>query len=152
MSVPTGASSGSASRPAWSSDSPSSRAEHNMPKDSTPRSLAALMAKSPGNFAPTLAHGTFMPTAALGAPHTICSGSPSPTSTLQSFSLSASGCFSAATIRATTTPLKGGATAWASSTSSPAMVIRWPRASVSSGGLTKVRSQFSENCMVLSLT
>jgi hypothetical protein len=39
------------------------------------------------------AQGTFMPAATFGAPQTICSGAASPTSTEQSLSLSASGCF-----------------------------------------------------------
>jgi hypothetical protein len=55
---------------------PSSRAEHSMPKLSTPRSLPTLIRKglpsSPGgSSAPTVASGTLMPTRALGAPQTI---------------------------------------------------------------------------------
>jgi hypothetical protein len=44
-----------------------------MPWDSTPRSFAALIAKSPGSVAPTVASGAFSPTRAFGAPQTICS-------------------------------------------------------------------------------
>ena len=124
MSVPTGASAGSGSRPAWSSDSPNSRAEHSMPEDSTPRSLARLMRKSPGSTAPTSAHGTFMPAAALGAPQTICKASPWPASTRHTLSLSASGCLSADRISATTIPENDGATGSSSSTSRPDIVSR----------------------------
>src|SRR2546427_3451089 len=75
MFWPRGASSGSSIRPPWSSDSLSSRAEHSMPKLSTPRSLPILIRKglpsSPGgSSAPTVAQGTRMPTRALGAPQT----------------------------------------------------------------------------------
>ena len=123
-SEPGVSSDASSSRPPWSSDRPSSRAEHSMPKDSTPRSLAALIVR-PGSCAPTLASGTFMPAAAFGAPQTICSGSPpSPASTRQTLSLSAPGCLSALRMRATTTPEKSAAAGVASSTSRPAMVSR----------------------------
>ncbi len=59
--MPTGASEGNSSKPEWSSDKPSSRAEQAMPKDSTPRSLAFLILYSPPSTAPTLASGTLIP-------------------------------------------------------------------------------------------
>ena len=100
---------------------PSSLEEHIMPNDSIPRTLACLIEK-PGNSAPTKAHGAIKPTRALAAPHTICTGSAKPTSTVQTCKRSASGCLTAANIFATTTLLKGAATACISSTSSPVMV------------------------------
>ncbi len=60
---------------------PSSLAEQIMPKDSTPRSLARLILKSPGRQAPMVATGTFMPSATLAAPQMIWSGSSWPRST-----------------------------------------------------------------------
>ena len=124
ISIPTGASSGKINSPACSSLSPSSRAEHNIPNDSTPRSLDFLIRKSPGNTAPMVANGTLTPTATLGAPQTICSGSPVPLSTVATRSLSASGCGFSANTFATTTLEKGGAAAIILSTSNPAMVRR----------------------------
>src|SRR6185312_13477307 len=163
---PTGASTGSSSRPEASASMPSSFAEHSMPDDSTPRSFAALIATPPGrspsapeamdgregppgSVAPTIASGTLMPTRALGAPQTICSGSPCPTSTLHTCSRSASGCFSAATISATTTPARSSPSGVSSSTSSPAMVSAWASWARSALISTSSRSQFSENFMLV---
>ncbi len=148
MSAPTGASAASASSPPWSSDSPSSRAEHSMPKDSTPRTLAALIL-TPGSSAPTSAQGTFMPAATLGAPQTMA----------KRFAVAGIDCAQVELVgirmlvrpsstSATTTPENGGATGSSASTSSPAMVSRCASSSLVSGGLTKVRSQLSENCIV----
>jgi hypothetical protein len=143
MSAPTGASGGSASRPPWSSDKPSSRAEHSMPLLSTPRSLARLMSM-PGRCAPTVAQGTFMPAATFGAPHTICSGSP-PAFTLHTRNRSASGCGATESTWATTTPSNTAAAAFSSSTSRPAIVSRCDKACVSMDGSTNSRNHFSEN-------
>jgi hypothetical protein len=63
---------------------------------------------------PGLANTAFMPVCALGAPQTICTMS-APVSTMQSFSLSALGCFSAETTWAT---VKSRSRAPASSTDS----------------------------------
>src|SRR6185312_14525102 len=145
---PTGASSGSSSRPEASASMPNSFAEQSMPNDSTPRSLAALIETSPGNCAPTVASGTLMPTRAFGAPQTICSGSPCPASTLHTCSRSACGCFSAATISATTTPARPSPSGVSSSTSSPAMVSACANAARSALTSTSSRNQFSENFMV----
>ena len=95
-----------------------------MPKDSTPRTLATLISM-PGSFAPGRAHGTLRPAAAFGAPHTMVTGVASPTSTWHTRRRSASGCFSADRISATTTLLNGGAAGVRASTSSPAMVTTW---------------------------
>ena len=62
-----------------------------MPWDSTPRSFAALMVRSPGNCAPTSASALLRPARALPAPHTICSGAPLPVDTRHTCSLSACG-------------------------------------------------------------
>ena len=126
--APTGASPGNSSKPALSSDSLSSRAEHSMPWLSTPLSFPSLIRKglpsSPGGKeAPTRAHGTRMPSRAFGAPQTMDSGSPPwPASTLHTRRRSAFGCWTASRIRATTTPENGGQAGCRSSTSSPAMV------------------------------
>src|SRR5207248_8159088 len=89
--------------PLWSSDSPSSAAEHNMPSDHWPRSWRRSISGPPGRRAPTRASGTRSPGPKLKAPHTICSVSP-PASTSTSCTLSAAGCSRLASTRATTTP------------------------------------------------
>src|SRR3546814_12412059 len=53
-----------------------------------------------------------------------------------------------AVMRATTTPVNGGATGAVSSTSRPAMVSRCASSSVAIAGLTRARSQDSGNCMI----
>ena len=71
MSTPTGASAANSIKPLASAAKPSSFSEHNMPKDSTPRSLAFLIVKEPsGIVAPILAKGNFPPATTLGAPQT----------------------------------------------------------------------------------
>ena len=152
MLRPTTASGASSSRPPWSSANCSSLDEHSMPWLSTPRSLPNLIKKglpsSPGgSAAPTVAQGTRMPARALGAPHTILSGCPCPTSTWQTRKRSALGCCTASRIRPTTTPLNGGATGSSSSTSRPAMVKVSASCWLVRGGLQKARSQDSGNCM-----
>ncbi len=69
--APTGALAGSSNRPDASASTPSSFAEQSMPNDSTPRSVAALIAMPPGSVAPTVATGAASPTRAFGAPQTI---------------------------------------------------------------------------------
>ncbi|MNS73044.1 hypothetical protein D3C72_1064720 [compost metagenome] len=150
---PRGASSGSSSRPPWSSAMPSSLAEHSMPKLCTPRSLPILILKgwpsSPGgSSAPTVAQGMRMPTRALGAPQTMFSSSGPPTSTWQMRRRSASGCCTASLISPTTMPVKGGATGSISSTSRPAMVRVSASSWVVSCGLQYSRNQDSGNCIV----
>jgi hypothetical protein len=90
-----------------------------MPLDSTPRSLARLILKSPGSLAPTVATGTRWPAATLAAPQTMPMGSPSPKSTWQTRSFSASGCGATLCTWPTTTPLNAGAAGSTASTSSP---------------------------------
>ena len=123
-----------------------------MPWLSTPRSLPSLMAKglpsSPGgSSAPTSAHGTLMPARALGAPHTMFSKLPCPTSTWHTRRRSALGCCSACLISPTTTWVNGGATGRTSSTSNPPMVSTSASWLVVSGGLQNSRNQDSGNCM-----
>ena len=146
MLCPTTASAASSINPLLSDTRPSSLAEHIMPKDTTPRTLASLIS-NPGSSAPTSAHGAFMPTLTFAAPHTMDSGAPSPTSTVSTFSLSASGCLSLLSTSPTTTLSNGGATGDSSSTSSPAMVSRCASSSLDSKGLMRVRNQDSENCI-----
>ena len=54
-------------------DSPSSRAEHSMPLDSTPRSFAALISRPRRASRRPARTGTFWPSATFGAPQTIVS-------------------------------------------------------------------------------
>ena len=75
------------------SGSPISPAEHIIPSDAMPRSFTGLIARPEGITAPTVATTTSKPALTFAAPQTICR-TPEPTSTLQTFSLSASGCFS----------------------------------------------------------
>ena len=146
--VPTGASSGSSIIPSCSSPSSSSRTEHIMPFDSTPR-IALLRSSMPlaGPTAPGRPSTPFMPARALGAPQTTCSGSPSPVSTLSTCSLSASGCLAAVSTLATRNPASLSAGSSMPSTSWPirlsAAAISGTEASVS----RKCSSHSSENFM-----
>ena len=142
-SIPTGASVGSSIKPSVSGDRPNSCAAHNIPCEGTPRSLAFLILKPPGSTAPTKAVGAFIPARTFFAPHTICTGSSSPTSTWVTFNLSASGCFSTLITKPTTTLLKGGATGSMPSTSSPARLNSSAKVSVSHSGFTQVLNHFS---------
>ena len=143
--APTGASEGNSMMPSESSLKPNSLAEHNMPADSTPRSLAALILRSPGNCAPTVASAVLKPARAFGAPQTICSsGAPSPRLTAQTRNLSACGCSSALMISATRTPSNGGAAVAIDSSSKPAMVRALPSAFGSSSASTHSRSHCNE--------
>ena len=87
-----------------SSEMPTSSSARIIPLDSTPRSFALPSFVPSGITAPGRATATIWPAATLGAPQTICSGSPAPTSTLQTVSRSASGCGSASSTRPTTNP------------------------------------------------
>src|SRR5688572_10104805 len=120
---------------------PSSFAEHNMPKDSTPRSLAAVMSLSPGSLAPTVASAAFNPARAFCAPQTIWMSSLPLVRTLHTCSLSACGWRTASTISATTTPLNAGAAVSRASSSKPHMVSREPSSRPLQGTSTKSRSQ-----------
>ena len=73
-----------------------------MPLDSTPRSFARLSFVPSGITAPGRATATVWPAATFGAPQTIWDGAPSPVSTLQTVSRSASGWRSALSTLPTT--------------------------------------------------
>jgi len=119
---PTGALAGRTRMPLWSSLSPSSRSEQIMPWEGAPRSFAFLITSPPGMAVPTRATGTFCPAATLGAPHTMSSVPPCPVSTLQTESLSASGCRPHSTTCPTRTSFKSAKGCRMSSTSRPSMV------------------------------
>ena len=96
--VPGSIPSGSTMIPAWSAPRPISSSARIIPRDSSPRSgRSSSGAGKPGSSTPGRPTATVAPTPKFQAPQTICRGSPSPTSTWQSWSLSAFGCFSAAT-------------------------------------------------------
>ena len=116
---------GNSQMPLCSSPRPSSRSEQIMPHDSTPRILLFLMCTSPGSLVPGKATATCKPARTLGAPHTICCGSARPTSTLQTDSLSASGCFSRSSTCPTTTASKCGKKRSTPSTSAVESVKSW---------------------------
>ncbi|MCY1408986.1 hypothetical protein D9M71_243200 [compost metagenome] len=120
--TPTGASAGSSSKPSILSSRSISEAPQSIPCDSTPRSLPFLILKSPGNTAPMVATGAFIPTRTLGAPHTICRGSPEPILIVVTRRRSASGCCSTVNTSPITTPVNGLATGANSSTSRPSIV------------------------------
>ncbi len=122
--------------PSWSSPKSSSRAEHIIPRDSTPRMLPTLSASpEAGITVPGLASTTLIPARALGAPHTICSGSLSPLLTMQRRKRSALGCFSALMISATVKSFSRAPASSMLSTSRPMLVslsaIAWTSALVS---------------------
>src|SRR4029453_6042290 len=89
-----------------------------------------------------------MSTRAFGAPQTLLSKAPCPTSTWHTRRRSASGCWTASLISPTTILVNGGAAGRRSSTSSPPMVSVSASSWVVSGGLQNSRSQDSGNCML----
>ena len=101
------------------------------------------------------ASALFKPARALGAPQTICSGSPLPFVTRQTRSLSACGCGSQLRISATTTPVNGGAASAMPSSSNPAMVRREPSSGAGQGacdpvpqpGVRDLHAQSVRNCL-----
>ena len=147
MFWPIGASGAKTRSPEASSEMPSSLAEQSIPDDSMPLTIATFIWKSPGRFAPGRAQGTRRPAVTFGAPHTICSGDDSPASTVHTLRRSASGCLATSKTCAITTLSKSGATFSSSSTSRPAIVRRCEKSLPCTEGLTKLRSQDSENFM-----
>ena len=108
------------SSPAWSSLMPSSRAEHIMPWETSPRIFVSPMTKPPGSSAPGSATGTTSPALKFFAPQTIWRTTPSPTSTRQTLRWSLFACGSKERIFPMTTCSSGGNPAEEiSSTSSP---------------------------------
>ena len=96
--------------PAASSPISSSASERIIPSDSTPRSFALPSLVPSGITAPGSATGTVCPAATFGAPQTIVLP-PSPASTSQTLSRSASGCCSTESTLPTTNPSASGAPA-----------------------------------------
>ena len=88
--------------PLWSWPSSSSRSERIIPSESSPRSFRDSIFRPPGITAPGTATATVAPVPKFQAPQTIERGSPSPTSTAQSWSLSAFGCLAASSTLPTT--------------------------------------------------
>ncbi len=137
-----GASSPRTSRPAWSSERPSSLPEQSMPLETTPRSLRRPISKPPGRMAPTGASGTRSPTSKLLAPQTISSGS-APASTVTSRILSAPLMASILRTWATTTSPRPSPTCSIASTTRPRSSSAARSAPTSSGKGAKSRSQLS---------
>ena len=88
---PSGVSAGRMRIPSASAVSPSSSPEQSMPLLTTPIFSVRSIRRSPGSTAPGRATGTRWPAAMFVAPHTISSGSPSPSVTRVSDSRSARG-------------------------------------------------------------
>ena len=119
-----------------------------MPLDSTPR-IAATFSTMPlaGTAAPGCPNTPTSPARALGAPQTTCNA-PSPASTVSTCSLSACGCRSAVSTRATVKPDSRAAGSSTPSTSSP---MRVSAATIASSGASVSRwsrSQESVNFIV----
>src|ERR1700722_13929550 len=122
-----------------------------MPRLSTPRMVPTPnVVFLPGMNAPGATNTPFMPERALGAPHTTCTGSPDPVSTMHTRSRSALGCGSAEITRA----MENGASALplssTRSTSRPIMVsvstIVPSAASVSRCCFSQERVNFIGSC------
>src|SRR5215510_4008390 len=133
--------------PSWSSESCSSNSETSMPRLSTPRILPTPSVMSlPGMKAPGGTNTPFMPVRALGAPHTTCTGSPVPVSTMHTRRRSALGCWSAEITRAMVNGASSVLRSATFSTSSPIMVslstIALSGASVSRCSLSQARVNF----------
>ena len=90
--------------PSCPSSMPSSSGAQSIPAEATPRRVATSITLPPAMALPGTATGTIWSTATLGAPVTMVSGTPPPTSTVQISRLSACGCFSRWRIRPATTP------------------------------------------------
>ena len=100
--VPGAGPSSSTSMPAWSPPSASSSVARIIPSLRMPRSFAAPSVRPSASFAPGRATATVWPAATFGAPQTIVTGPSSPTSTVQTRSRSALGCWTASSTRPTT--------------------------------------------------
>ncbi len=142
--VPTGVSSGRIQMPEWSEPRPSSRWEQHMPQLTTPRSFDFLILKSPGSTAPTQATGTLMPAAMFGAPQTICTGSPAPTSAVTTCMWSESGWGSQVSTCPTTTPSKASPVCSTPSTPVPVRSSRSQNAFKSPGTCVYSESHFKD--------
>src|SRR5262245_6635609 len=145
--APTGAASVSSMMPSWSSEICNSNSDTSMPRLSTPRILPMPSVMFlPGMKAPGGTNTPFMPARALGAPHTTCTGSPAPVSTMHTRRRSAFGCCWAEITRAMVNGAKSLPRSATLSTSSPIMVslstIAASGASVSRCSLSQARVNF----------
>ena len=120
--APTSALAASSMIPSDSSPSPSSMAEHSMPFDTTPRIFALRSFIPFGSFTPGFAKGVFIPCRTFGAPQTMSISSSPPSDTLQTLSLSASGCLPHSITSAMTTSAMPAPSYSIPSTSWPSIV------------------------------
>ena len=88
--------------PEWSPPRAISSVARIIPSLTMPRSFAAPSVRPSAICAPGRATATVWPAATFGAPQTIVTGSPAPTSTVQTRSRSALGCWTASSTRPTT--------------------------------------------------
>src|SRR6516165_4723795 len=133
--------------PSWSPEICNSNCDTSMPRLSTPRILPMPSVMFlPGMKAPGGTNTPFMPARALGAPHTTCTGSPAPVSTMHTRRRSAFGCCSAEITRAMVNGASILPRSATLSTSSPIMVslstIAASGASVSRCSLSQARVNF----------
>src|SRR6266571_6653242 len=133
--------------PSWSSEICNSNSDTSMPRLSTPRILPTPSVMFlPGMKAPGGTNTPFMPARALGAPHTTCTGSPAPVSTMHTRRRSAFGCCWAEITRAMVNGASILPRSATLSTSSPIMVslstIAASGASVSRCSLSQARVNF----------
>ena len=133
--VPAASASSSTMIPSWSVPIATSSSARIIPLDSWPRSLAFLSFVPSGITAPGRATATVWPAATLGAPQTICDGSPAPVSTRQTLSRSASG-WRPDSSTLPTTKCSSAVTPWVCtrSTSVPVMASRVASSNGSSPG------------------
>src|SRR5262252_4418623 len=128
--------------PSWSSEICNSNSDTSMPRILPMPSVMFL----PGMKAPGGTNTPFMPARALGAPHTTCTGSPAPVSTMHTRRRSAFGCCWAEITRAMVNGAKSLPRSATLSTSSPIMVslstIAASGASVSRCSLSQARVNF----------
>src|SRR5690606_25933224 len=106
--VPMGASSASTIIPSCAVPRPTSSSPQIIPSETSPRIFDLLILNGSPligyTVVPTVATTTRWPAATLGAPQTICNGSPAPTSTVVTFRRSALGCCSHVFTSPTTNP------------------------------------------------
>src|SRR6267143_2268913 len=147
IGVPIRVSRGKVSSPAWSSESPTSRAEQSIPELSTPRSFARPIRWPPGSTAPGRAIGTTSPTWKFCAPQTTwCVPRPSPTWPTLRWSEPAMR--SLAAMRAATTSAPGPRVRCSvPSTSNPAKVSLVASSPSGRSVAHSSRSQFSDSFM-----
>ena len=135
--------------PSWSSEIISSRSEHSMPFDSTPRMTPGFRSTPvPGMCVPGAAKTPIIPVRAFGAPQTTCTSWAGPdgpsghVSTRQRRSLSAFGCGRASITRAMVNAPSCRAGSSTPSTSSPRSVSA---SAISSAVASVLRCSFSHD-------